>query len=95
VTGSTGLGANGPALFRVPREAVRIVLQSHFASFLIANLVDLASGDVVQLVRTLLSRRHNDASDLKNQQLSTANICSPCHGVRHFPAFLKTCCPFS
>ena len=69
MTGSTGLGANGPALFRVPREAVRIVLQSHFASFLIANLVDLASGDVVQLVRTLLSHRRTDVSDLRISNL--------------------------
>jgi len=35
----------------------------------IAHLVDLASGDVVQLVRTLLSHRHNDVSDLKISNL--------------------------
>jgi hypothetical protein len=35
----------------------------------IAHLVDLASGDVVQLVRTLLSHGRNDVSDLKISNL--------------------------
>ena len=34
-----------------------------------AHLVDLARGDVVQLVRTLLSHRHNDVSDSKISNL--------------------------
>jgi hypothetical protein len=35
----------------------------------IAHLVDLASGDVVQLVGTLFSHRHNHVSDLKISNL--------------------------
>ena len=44
---------------------------------MIAHLVDLASGDVVQLVRTLLCHRHNDVSDLQISDLLQATSVRP------------------
>jgi hypothetical protein len=51
------------------RSAPYAELAKALSSKALQQVADFAVGDVVQLVRTLLSRRHNDVSDLEISNL--------------------------